>query len=51
MLKDREFVDRYLKPGSLSPIGGSPDDFASFLRSDRTMMERLAASAHIPKQQ
>ena len=49
MLKDSSFVNRNLKPGSLSPIGGSPEDFAAFLRSDRAMMERIAASAQIPK--
>jgi tripartite-type tricarboxylate transporter receptor subunit TctC len=50
LLKDSAFVSRNLTPGSLAPIGGSPEDFARFLLSDRRMMEQLAADAKIPKQ-
>jgi len=50
MLKDSDFVGRNLIPQSLSAVGGSPEEFAAFLRSDRAMMENIAASAQIPKQ-
>jgi tripartite-type tricarboxylate transporter receptor subunit TctC len=50
LLGDPAFVARHLTPGSLAPLGGSPESFGAFLRTDRVTMEKLAASANIPKE-
>jgi tripartite-type tricarboxylate transporter receptor subunit TctC len=50
LLADPAFVTRFLAPGSLAPLGGTPESFADFLKTDRATMEKLAASANIPRQ-
>lgn len=50
LLRDPDFVARYLTPGSLTPLGNTPEEFEAFLKSDRATMEKLAADAHIPKE-
>jgi tripartite-type tricarboxylate transporter receptor subunit TctC len=50
LLRDPAFVERYLTPGSLAPLGGTPDEFETFLKTDRATMEKLAAAANLPKE-
>jgi tripartite-type tricarboxylate transporter receptor subunit TctC len=50
LLRDPDYVQRYLTPGSLAPLGSTPEEFAAFLKADRVTMEKLAESAHMPKQ-
>jgi tripartite-type tricarboxylate transporter receptor subunit TctC len=45
LLADPAFVARYLTPNSVAPLGGSPDEFAAFLREDQKTMAQLAKSA------
>jgi tripartite-type tricarboxylate transporter receptor subunit TctC len=50
LLRDPAYVARALTPGSLAPLGGTPEEFGAFLKSDRATMEKLAAAANIPKE-
>jgi tripartite-type tricarboxylate transporter receptor subunit TctC len=50
LLRDPAYVARALTPGSLAPLGGTPEEFGAFLKSDRVTMEKLAAAAKIPKE-
>jgi tripartite-type tricarboxylate transporter receptor subunit TctC len=50
LLRDPNFVARYLAPGSLSPLGSTPEEFGAFLKTDRAVMEKIAANANIPKE-
>jgi tripartite-type tricarboxylate transporter receptor subunit TctC len=50
LLRDPAYVARHLAPGSLAPLGGTPEDFEAFLKADRVTMTKLAESARIPKE-
>lgn len=50
LLRDPDFVARFLTPSSLAPLGGSPEEFESFLKTDRATMEKIATDAQIPKE-
>jgi tripartite-type tricarboxylate transporter receptor subunit TctC len=50
LLHDPAYVGRYLTPGSLAPLGSTPEEFEAFLKKDRVTMEKLAAAAAIPKE-
>ncbi len=47
LLADKSFVDRTLVPLSISPIGGSPEDFANIMKRDRATTEKVAKTAGI----
>lgn len=45
VIRSREFIDKYLAPAGYDPIGGTPEEFASFLQRDRKVGEMLAKLA------
>ena len=47
LIADPGFVAKYLTPQSMDPRGGSPEDFAAFLRVDRETNGRLAKLAGV----
>ncbi|MBI2960839.1 MAG: tripartite tricarboxylate transporter substrate binding protein [Betaproteobacteria bacterium] len=47
LLADPKFVERVLAPMSVDPIGGSPEEFAAFLRKDREIAEKVAKLARL----
>jgi tripartite-type tricarboxylate transporter receptor subunit TctC len=47
LLADPKFVARILTPMSISPIGGSPDDFSAVMKRDRAITEKVAKAANI----
>jgi tripartite-type tricarboxylate transporter receptor subunit TctC len=47
LLSDPAFVERHLIPAAHEPLGGSPEEFAAFLRVDRTNAERVVRDARI----
>ena len=48
VLANKDIRDRYQVEG-LEPQGGSPEDFAKFLRSEIDLYSRLAKAANLPK--
>lgn len=48
VLASKDIRDRYLVEG-LEPQGGTPEDFAKFLRSEIDLYARLAKAANLPK--
>jgi tripartite-type tricarboxylate transporter receptor subunit TctC len=50
LVQDKAFVDKYLTPGSVEPVGGSPEDFAAFLRKDRETTAQLVKLARVKPQ-
>ncbi|OGA28338.1 MAG: hypothetical protein A3I01_04515 [Betaproteobacteria bacterium RIFCSPLOWO2_02_FULL_65_24] len=49
IVRNQEFIDKYLTPGGYLPIGGTPEEFAAFLREDRKVGELFAKLAPRPK--
>ena len=47
LLADPKFVERVLAPVSIDPIGGSPEEFAAFLKADREIAEKVAKLAQL----
>jgi tripartite-type tricarboxylate transporter receptor subunit TctC len=50
LIADPQFVQRYLAPVSVDPIGGSPEEYGAFLKADREVTERVAKAADIKKE-
>jgi tripartite-type tricarboxylate transporter receptor subunit TctC len=50
LLADPMFVEKSLAPLSIDPIGGAPDAFAAFLKTDRAVVERVAKSIKLQQQ-
>jgi tripartite-type tricarboxylate transporter receptor subunit TctC len=48
IVRNQEFIDKYLTPGGYLPIGGTPEEFAAFLREDRKVGEQFAQLAPRP---
>jgi len=44
---DPKFVERVLTPISVEPVGGTPEEFSSFMKTDREVATRLAKIAKI----
>jgi tripartite-type tricarboxylate transporter receptor subunit TctC len=47
LISDPAFVAKYLTPQSMDPRGGTPEEFAAFLRSDRETAGKLAKLAGV----
>jgi len=47
LLADSKFVERILTPISISPIGGSPEEFAAIMERDLASTEKVAKAANI----
>ena len=47
LLADPEFLERVLTPLGAEPVGGSSEEFAAFLKSDRKVMAKLAKIANL----
>ena len=47
LLADAKFVERYFAPMAVTPSGGSPDKFASFIKSDRNTASELVKLANM----
>jgi tripartite-type tricarboxylate transporter receptor subunit TctC len=50
LVADATFVARFLSPASVEPVGGTPDDFAAFLRKDRDTAAKLTRLANVKLQ-
>jgi tripartite-type tricarboxylate transporter receptor subunit TctC len=50
LVADRAFVEKYLVPGSVEPVGGSPEDFVAFLKKDRETTARLLKLVQVKPQ-
>jgi tripartite-type tricarboxylate transporter receptor subunit TctC len=46
-ISDTKFVERVLTPISVEPVGGTPEEFSAFMKSDREVATRLAKIAKI----
>jgi tripartite-type tricarboxylate transporter receptor subunit TctC len=46
-ISDSKFVDKVLTPISVEAIGGSPEDFGTFMKTDREVTSKLAKLAKI----
>ena len=46
-ISDSKFVDKVLTPISVEAIGGSPEEFGAFMKTDREVTSRLAKLAKI----
>ena len=47
LLLDPKFIDRVLTPVSVDPTGGSPEEFAEFMRTDRENAAKVARLANL----
>ncbi len=50
IIADPSFVDRVLTPLGADPVGGSPEDFAAFLRKNRELSAKLVKMANLKPQ-
>ena len=50
LLADTKFVERVLWPVSIDVVGGTPEEFAAFLKKDRELTERVAKLAEIKRE-
>ncbi len=50
LVADPAFVGRYFTPASVEPVGGTPEQFAAFLKKDRETAERLTRLANVKPQ-
>jgi tripartite-type tricarboxylate transporter receptor subunit TctC len=50
LLADTKFVERVLWPVSIDAVGGTPEEFAAFLKKDRELTERVAKLAEIKRE-
>ena len=50
LIHDPQFSQRFLAPASIDAIGGSPEEFGTFLKADRAIIERVAKDANIQKE-
>ena len=46
-ISDPKFVERVLTPISVEPVGGTPEEFSAFMKSDREVATRLAKIAKL----
>jgi len=46
-ISDPKFVERVLTPISVEPVGGTPEEFSTFMKSDREVATRLAKIAKL----
>ncbi len=47
LVADSAFVARYFTPASVEPVGGTPEEFAAFLKKDRETAARLTRLANV----
>lgn len=47
LVSDAKFAERVLLPISVEPVGGSPEDFAVFLKKDRDIAAKIAKLANL----
>ena len=50
LLADTKFVERVLWPVSIDVVGGTPEEFAAFLKKDRELTERVAKLDEIKRE-
>jgi len=50
VIADPKFVERILTPLGAEPVGGSPEEFATFLKRNRELTEKLVRIAHLKPQ-
>ena len=50
-ISDSKFVEKVLTPISVEAIGGSPEEFGAFMKTDREVTSRLAKLAKITANQ
>jgi tripartite-type tricarboxylate transporter receptor subunit TctC len=49
IVRSPEFIQKYLGPGGFEPLGGTPEEFAAFLRQDKKVGEVMAKLAPRPQ--
>ena len=49
IIRSPEFIQKYLEPGGFEPLGGTPEDFAAFLKQDKKVGEVMAKLAQRPE--
>ena len=47
LLQDRGFVERFMVPLSIEPMGGTPDQFEAFLKKERATLAQLVKLAGV----
>ena len=50
IIADEKFAERFLTPASIEPKGGTPEEFAAFLKADRETAGRLSKLAKVKPQ-
>jgi tripartite-type tricarboxylate transporter receptor subunit TctC len=50
LVADPQFVARFMTPSSLTPLGGTAEEFATFIASEHAAMVKLAVEANIQKE-
>jgi tripartite-type tricarboxylate transporter receptor subunit TctC len=49
IIRSPEFIQKFLEPGGFEPLGGTPDEFAAFLKNDKKVGETMAKLAVRPE--
>jgi tripartite-type tricarboxylate transporter receptor subunit TctC len=49
IIRSPEFIQKYLTPGGFEPLGGTPDEFAAFLKADKKVGEVMSKLAVRPE--
>jgi tripartite-type tricarboxylate transporter receptor subunit TctC len=49
VIRSPEFIQKYLTPGGFEPLGGTPDEFAAFLKEDKKVGAIMAKLAPRPE--
>ena len=50
LVADASFSAKFLRPASVEPVGGTPEDFAAFLKKDRETAAKLTGLANVRPQ-
>lgn len=50
LMADSGFLDKFVTGLGLDPVGGSPEEFAAFLKADRNTASRVAKAANLQAQ-
>ena len=50
LVADKKLVERFLTPFGFEPVGGSPEEFAAYLKTDRETAAKLARMANLKPQ-
>jgi tripartite-type tricarboxylate transporter receptor subunit TctC len=49
IIRSPEFIEKYLLRGGFEPLGGTPEEFAAFLREDKKVGAVMAKLATRPE--